>query len=148
MPRPTPTDRRVGASRARQARGCSCSRGRDTRQRNAAISAIAWDRAARALAGTLRCSAPELPLLQPGQRELAEKLDLVLELDAELLVRTPPRFGHEGDRVGRRGGVCVLDEVRVLGRDLGAADPVSLEPACLEHPARAQLVLGLLEHAA
>ncbi len=46
------------------------------------------------------------------------------------------------------GAVGVLDEVRVPRRDLRAADPVALEAARLEHPPGAQLVVGVLEHAA
>jgi hypothetical protein len=44
------------------------------------------DRARRALAGIFRFSSPVRTFLQLGQLELAEKLDLVLEADAELLV--------------------------------------------------------------
>src|SRR6266540_2939626 len=88
-------------------------------------------------------------LLPPRwQLESAEKLHLVLELDAELLVRPPPRLCHQGDGLGRAGAVRVLDEVRVPGRDPGAADPLTLEPAGLEHSARRQLVLRVLEDAA
>ena len=61
--------------------------------------------------------------------------------------RAPARLGHERDRVGGRGTVGVLDEVRVLRRDLRAADPVPLQPAGLEHPPGAQLVIGVLEDA-
>src|SRR6266540_3634705 len=45
-------------------------------------------------------------LLPPRwQLESAEKLHLVLELDAELLVRPPPRLCHQGDGLGRAGAV-------------------------------------------
>ncbi len=107
-----------------------------------------WTVRERALAGTFRISPRGAGSYSVGQLELAEELDLVLEPDAELLVRATPRLGHEGERVRRRRAAGVLDEVRVLRRDLGAADPVPLEAARLEHPPRAQLVLRVLEHAA
>ena len=47
-----------------------------------------------------------------------------------------------------RALVGVLDEVRVPRRDLGAADPVALQAAGLEHPAGRELVVRVLEDAA
>ena len=44
---------------------------------------------------------------------VAEELDLVLELDAELLAGAAARLAHQRDRVRRAGGAGVLDEVRV-----------------------------------
>ena len=78
---------------------------------------------------------------------IAEEHDLVLELDAELLARTAARLGHQREAVGGRRAAGVLDEVRVLRRDHGAADPVALEPAELEHPPRAELAWRVLEDA-
>src|SRR5438105_6957468 len=78
----------------------------------------------------------------------AEELDLVLELDAELLERAPPRLLHERERVGRAGFARVLDEVRMPRRDLRAADAVPLQAAGLEHAAGGELVVGVLEDAA
>src|SRR5437868_4828903 len=102
MPSPAATDRRVGARPASRARGRSC--GRPTRHCGARVSTRAMDRARRALAGMLRCSSPERALLQLRQLELTEEFDLVLEPDAELLVRAPAGFGHERNRVGSRRG--------------------------------------------
>jgi len=72
----------------------------------------------------------------------------VLELDSVLLACTPAGFCHQRDRVGGAGSIGVLDEVRVARRDLGAADPVPLQPAGLEQPPGAQLVVRVLEDAA
>src|SRR5215831_14596247 len=91
---------------------------------------------------------PERVLLQVGQFELPEEDDLVLEVDAVLLPGAAARLGHEGECVRRARAVGVLDEVRMPRRDLRAADAVALEPARLEHPAGAQLVLRVFEDAA
>jgi hypothetical protein len=61
------------------------------------------DRAIRALAGIFRFSAPVRTFLQLRQLELAEKLDLMLEADTELLERATARLGHQGEGVRRRG---------------------------------------------
>src|SRR5690242_3522498 len=106
------------------------------------------DRARRALAGIFLFSSRVGTFLQVGQLQLAEELDLVLQADAELLERAPARLGHERERIRGRGAVRVLDEVRVLRRDLRSAAAIAPEAARLEHPARAQLVLGVLEDAA
>jgi hypothetical protein len=42
----------------------------------------------------------EEALLRLGKRELAQKLDLVLEPDAELVVSATPGLGHQRERVG------------------------------------------------
>src|SRR5262249_30416855 len=73
--------------------------------------------------------------------------DLALELDAEAIERPPPRLGHQRKRVLRAGSPCVLDEVRVPRRDERVADAIAPEPALVEHPARAELVSGVLEDA-
>src|SRR5581483_7390779 len=79
--------------------------------------------------------------------DVAEQLDLVHQLDAVLLARAPARLGDEREGVFGARATRVLDEVRVLGRDLRAADAVALEPAGLEHPPGAQLVVRVLEDA-
>ena len=66
----------------------------------------------------------ELPALRP--LDLAEHLHLGLELDPEPLVDPPPALGHQREHVGGGRLADVLDEVRVLVREAGAAD---LEPA-------------------
>src|SRR4029079_6077239 len=108
----------------------------------------AMDRARRALVGIFLSSARTRSFLQLGQLELAEELDLVLEPDAELLERAAARLGHESERVCSGGPIGVLDEVRVLRRDLGSAAAMALEAPRLEHPPRAPLVLGILEDTA
>src|SRR4051794_10199972 len=80
--------------------------------------------------------------------EAAEELDLVPKLDAVFLVRAAAGLDHQRDRVRAACPVGVLDEVRVLRRDLRAADAVTLQAAGLEHPPRAQLVVRILEDAA
>src|SRR5437868_12818281 len=80
-------------------------------------------------------------------RDVAEQLDLVREVDAELLPRAAACLGDESERVLGAGPAGVLDEVRVLGRDLGAADAVTLQPTRLEYPSRTELVVRVLEHA-
>src|SRR5437763_1015367 len=101
---------------------------------------------ARRLAAT-RPRSPRAPALLLD-RDVAEHLDLVHELDPVLLARAPARLGDERERVLGAGATGVLDEVRVLGRDLRAADAMALERAGLEHPPRAQVVLRILEDAA
>src|SRR5262249_57647712 len=83
-----------------------------------------------------------------GQSGPPEEDAPVLELDAVLLPGGAARLGHEGECVRRARAVGVLDEVRMPRRDLRAADAVALEPARLEHPAGAQLVLRVFEDAA
>src|SRR5207244_6049261 len=82
---------------------------------------------------------------QGRQVQSAYEPHLALELDAELLRRAAAGLGHQRKSVGRPRLAGVLDEVRVPRRDLRAADPVTLEPARLEHPASRELVLGVLE---
>ena len=55
----------------------------------------------------------------------------MLERHAELLARPAARLGHQRDRVLAARAARVLDEVRVLRRDLCSADPVALEAASL-----------------
>ena len=57
-----------------------------------------------------------------GHSTLAEHLDLGLEHDPEALVDPPAAGGHHREHVGGRRLAGVLDEVRVLGREPGAAD--------------------------
>src|SRR4051812_4226182 len=77
-----------------------------------------------------------------------ERLDLVPELDPELLPRAAACLAHQGDGILRTGLAGVLDEVRVLRRDLRAADAVALQAARLQHATCRELVVGVLEHAA
>src|SRR5262249_17363597 len=103
---------------------------------------------------TSRTSPPRAELLRAGERSerwqvrKAQELHLVTELDAELLERTPTRLDHQRHRVPAARVARVLDEVRMLGRDLGAADPEPLQPAGVEHAPGGELVLGVLEDAA
>src|SRR5436190_10947988 len=87
-------------------------------------------------------------LPERGDLQVAEELDLVAEVDAVLLVCTPASLLHESDCIRGARAPRVLDEVRVLRRDLCAPDPVALQPARLEHPPGGQLVLRILEDAA
>src|SRR5437764_9736141 len=80
IPRPSASDRREGASRTSDAR--SCNLGSLTRPGSARGSARVADRGQRPFAGTSRCSPPERSLLQLGQLDGAEQLDLVLAKDA------------------------------------------------------------------
>jgi hypothetical protein len=122
MPKPIAIDRRDGAIRPSHARGRS--RGKAPRQGSGTVSTRAMDRGKRARAGMFNCSSPERPLLRLWQLDVAQQLDLVLEPHAELLQRAPASLGHEREGVGGRRAVGVLDEVRVLRRDLSASDPM------------------------
>src|SRR5690348_11642572 len=80
--------------------------------------------------GATRPTSPRLMVpLRVRQRERAEELHLVRELDPEPVADLPPRLGHQRDAVGGGRAAGVLDEVRVTWRDLRAADRVPLEPA-------------------
>src|SRR5207302_10838536 len=94
-----------------------------------------------------RCEALQ-GLARRRQLEVAGEADLTLQLDAELLQRPSPGFGHQRERVDRLRLARVLDEVPVARRDLRTPDAVALEAARLEQPAGRQLVLGILEDAA
>src|SRR2546426_9658123 len=50
------------------------------------------------------------------------------------LFRSVAREVHERQDVGRGRAASVHDEVRVLGGDLRAVDPLALEPALLDQP--------------
>src|SRR5438445_561808 len=134
MPSPTTKERRVGRNRD----ACRIAAGAISRSR------VSTD---RALASTFRTSPLPRKLLQLGQAQVAKELDLMLEHHAKLLVGAPPRLCHERECVGRRRATGVLDEVRVLRRNLRAADRVTAEAARVEHPPRAQLVIRVLEDA-
>src|SRR5437016_8542630 len=108
-PTPTRSDRRDGAKRAMR----SSATGESRRSRESAGTAFA---------GTSRTSPLPAKLLQLGQRDVAEELDLVLEHDAEFFPGAPARLGHEGERVRRRRAAGVLDEVRVFRGDARTAD--------------------------
>ena len=81
-----------------------------------------WQACSRFSSSYRRC-------LQLGQLELAEKLDLVLEVDAELLCARRRASAMSASASAVRGTVGVLDEVRVLRRDLSSADAMALEAA-------------------
>ncbi len=84
-------------------------------------------------------------------RELdrAERLNLGLELDPELLLDALTPGGHQRDDVRRRGAAEVLDEVRVLGAETGAADAQAATPGGVEQLARRAAlrarIVGVLE---
>src|SRR5215204_532510 len=94
-------------------------------------------------------SGPEALQRLADRRELeaAQQAHFVLELDAELFERPPAGLGHKRQGLGRAGVTGVLDEVRMPGRDLRAADAVTSQPARLEHSARGELVIRVLEDA-
>ena len=58
-----------------------------------------------------------------GDRDGTEALDLGLELDPEALLDPPTSFGHHLDHLRGRRRAVVLDEIRVLLGEAGAADP-------------------------
>src|SRR5579884_2765289 len=114
MPKPSARDRRVGAICASRSR--SRSSGRLGRRPGASASTRAMerarlDRAKRGRAGIFRSSAPARALLQLGELEPTEKLDLVLEPDAEPVESAATSLLHESERVRGCGTVGVLDEV-------------------------------------
>src|SRR5207249_3463911 len=65
---------------------------------------------------------------------LTEDADLGLEHDPELGVDALACELHEADDVGRRRAAAVDDEVGVLGRDLGAVDPLAAQADLLDEP--------------
>src|SRR4051794_139748 len=87
-------------------------------------------------------------LLRRGHLDVAEKLDLMDELDPELLPCAAPGLPHQREGVCRPRATGVLDEVRVLRRDLRPADAVALEAAGLEHAPGRELMRRVLEDAA
>src|SRR3954454_22898888 len=119
---------------------------------SSAAAPTAISAARRRRAGTVRATRPGSPRTGPilrltlRNRDLAEQLHLVLQLDTESLARTPPRLGHQCHHVGRGGAAVVLDEVGVHGRDAGATDPEALQPARLEQLAAGALAGRVLEH--
>src|SRR5690349_5185589 len=127
--RPTSSERPDGASRN------TSTRRRRGKGRTFSATPATSPRAARVL------------LRERGQLEGPEEDDLVLELDAVLLPGTPPRLGHQRDRILGARTVGVLDEVGVPGRDLCAADSIAPQATGLEHTAGAELVIGVLENA-
>ena len=84
------------------------------------------------------------PLGSIARGRRAHEHHLLLELHAELLPCPPPRLAHQSEAIDARRAVRVLDEVRVPRRDHGAADPMPLEAAQLEHAPRAELSRGFL----
>src|SRR5262249_38311513 len=103
---PTSTERIEGARRP------SAGRAIVRRAGSTAERAVGLLRAA-----TSDTSPPRPVPLQGRQLQRAEELDLVLELDAVGLEHPAARLRHDGEAVGRRRRVGVLDEVRVPRRD-------------------------------
>src|SRR2546422_4451828 len=73
----------------------------------------------------------------------AEDPDLGLERDPELVLHAVAREVHERQDVGRGRAASVHDEVRVLGGDLRAVDPLALERS-EEHTSELQSRLHLV----
>src|SRR5439155_6005347 len=137
--KPTATERREGARPA--------SAG-DARARGSVATAA---RVREGCAGRFEATWPRSPPMRSlllERREVAEQLDLVAELDAVLLACAAASLLHQCDRVGGASTAGILDEVRVLWRDLCASAAVAFQSARLQHPACGQLVLGVLEDAA
>ena len=65
---------------------------------------------------------PSCVLVESGGVDVAEQLDLGLELDAEALAHATLALGHQRDHVGGGRLAPVLDEVRVLLGEAGSAD--------------------------
>src|SRR5438445_333265 len=145
-PQATATERRDGAKRPRSGttRARLPAHGTETAVRDRDGLPCARLRPT----ATRRCS-PRAESLLPERRQLdlPEELDLVAELHPVLLGCATTGLGDQLDRVLRAGAAGVLDEVRVLRRDLRPADAVTLETARLEHPPGGELVLRVLEHA-
>src|SRR5829696_419813 len=130
--------RPLGRRRATSSRRFSCGRGRTA-------TAESVRARMRASPGTMTSSpSAERVLLGEGD---TEELYLVLQVDAELLARAPPRFDHQRERVLGPRRVGVLDEVRVARRDLSATDAEAAQATLLEHASRGKLVVRVLEHA-
>src|SRR5438045_8240981 len=127
-PTPITRERRDGRKRAIRPTGTEGSR-------------LGRVSAGRASSRTPRTSPLPAKLLQVGQVQVAEELDLVLEHEVELLVGTAPRLRHQREGVGRRRAAGVLDEVRVLRGDASPANRVAPEAARVEQPPRAQFVI-------
>src|SRR5208283_93000 len=58
----------------------------------------------------------------PGEANLAEQLDLRVELDAEAFAHQFAPRGDQRDNLRRAGAAGVLDEVCVLRREAGSAE--------------------------
>ena len=125
-----PADRdRAAAPAANTRRGSGASRsagGADAGGRAPRAGRSCRRRHARAVAA--RGAAVKSWSHSTSNRDIAEQLDLVLELDAEALARAAPRLRHQRHHVGRAGVADVLDEVRVHRRDARAADRRPFSP--------------------
>src|SRR5262245_10832691 len=139
------SERPEGTKRTRSRRAPAAPRGNGT----TTLAAAACRRDPRSLRPPTMCldSARRLRFLRRRELREPEEHDLALQHDAVLLVHAAARLDHEGHAVRARRAVGVLDEVRVLRRDLRAADPVPLETAELEHPPRPELARWVLEDA-
>src|SRR5207249_1849063 len=72
--------------------------------------------------------AAAVPSLEP----LADELDFVLQVDAEALLHSVPRFFHQSVHVGSPRLAEIFDEVAVLLRDPCLSDPMPAEPALVD----------------
>src|SRR5579862_7415779 len=101
------------------------------------------------------CSTERLPKNTPtrncsGMRDSlgrAEQDDLALEVDVERVPHGVVCDLDKGEDVRCRGVIHVDDEVRVLRRDLCAADAVSFQPGGLDEPP-SLVTRWVLEHTA
>src|SRR5262245_36586248 len=127
---------------------------------NQAIPRVRWMSQRRERTRRMRCRAtrgarlprsPSVPAVPCGEtrprRLLADEADCMLETDAEL--RTHPLSGEVEESQDIRGGGAapVDDEVRVLGRDLGAADALAAQADLLDELDRRRAA-GALPHKA
>ena len=128
------TRRRMRGGRRRSVRTRSARRWarRSARRGRRGGACRARPRTASALpAGRARDHLAAAHAVAPERRgvDLAEELDLGLELHAEALAHAAAALGHQRDHVGRGGLAHVLHEVRVLLREARAADVSPRQPA-------------------
>src|SRR5215213_916706 len=142
---PTATARSAKPASSDRPDGSAAAGENPLRPPRGASAAATRVREALARGAATSARSPSAAGLLATKVERAQEADLVLQQHAESLARSVAGLGHEGDRVVGAGVVGVLDEVGVLGRDLRPADPVALQAARLQHPPRAELVVGILE---
>src|SRR6476660_1246208 len=140
-------ERPEGTKRTRSRRAPAAPRGNGTTTLLGAAAACRRDpRSLRPPAMRLD-SARGRSFLRVRQLREPEEDDLALQGDPDLVVRAATCLDHQAHTIRARRPVGVLDEVRVLRRDLRAADPMPLEAAELEHPPRPELAGWVLEDA-
>src|SRR6266542_6991675 len=118
---------------------------------NAVRSPWSWIK----VGGSERRSSPTPPTALPVRRSvndayspsLADDADLGVERDAEVGVHALPGEIHESQDVAGGRASPIDDEIGVLGRDLGAVDPLALETDLLDE-APGDLAGGVLPHTA